>query len=547
MTFPQVTGFPSDPAQALTTITTEWDRFVDWTNSSDNLAKEYTNSSTGRLSSFSITQLSLDSVATSAPTKTDVGTGLAKPTDLAAASFQFSGSAATAPTVPTYDTISLPTGLDDGSSLTAPVLTYVTAIAPGPLNVTAPGNGSNVGTVTLSGAAPVPLLTVPANTFAFTETPYSSTVLTSVKDKILDILLNGAGIPANVEQALFDRARAREDVTAAKALQEVTEEWASRGFSLPSGVLLARQDEVRQKNQDAANQVSREILIQQYTAQIENMKFAVQSGVQFEGTLIEAHMRVMQRAFESSRTAVEMGVAVFNAEAALHNLKLEAHGLDIEGDKLEIEKERLILEGFRARVEAYAQQVAAKKTEFEAYQAELGAMAGKAELYQAHLKAASLKNDLKFQPKKFQIDMNAEKLQRFLGDVNLMTAAIQREVARVEGEASLYDAKIRAYGAHVEGENSRVAADVSQFEAALSYRKTQLDAAVQKAQLAIDQVQKSAATQLEALKTATQSATQLAASAMSALHLAASSSFSGSDSRSNSYSLSDSRSQAVPS
>lgn len=536
-----------DPSKALDTIDSEWNQFKSWANDSLLTARDYV-SSTGLLKTFTVTQEDT-TLSVSTPSKIDVTAGFTKPTDPGDNAVSFDGTAVSLPSDPAYKSLTDPT-LEDGASISRPVLNYTSALTlsakPDALSATAPGDAPSTGTVTLTDDIALPLLTVPSNTFSFTEVEYSSTVLTEVQDKLVSILQSGLGIPTDVEEAIYNRAKSREDKNAAKALQEVTESWSARGFSIPGGELTARQDEIRQGSRDAANQLSREVLVQQYQTETENLRLAVTSGVQLENAMVGAHMQVMQRAFEKAVYSVEVSINLYNAEATLYNLKLEAYKVNQAGDRSALDAERLKLDGFRTKVEAYAQQVAAKRDEYQAWQSEMQGMLGVASLYEADLRAALTKNELKLQPERWKVEQNAEKLKEFLGGVEKATAALQKESARVQTEAASYDANLRAFATRTDAENARVGADVASYRASLDFRRTEVDTAVQQLRTSIDQVQQTAALELDGMKAAAASATQLSTAPMSALHLAASSSFSGSESKSNSYSLSDSRSQQIP-
>src|SRR3546814_7873076 len=80
---------------------------------------------------------------------------------------------------------------------------------------------------------PLAPIDAPDVTFSYTEDAYTRTI--DVKSVVMDMLAGNTGLPTAVEQALFARARSREDVTAQKAVEEAMEDWSSRGFSLPGG------------------------------------------------------------------------------------------------------------------------------------------------------------------------------------------------------------------------------------------------------------------------------------------------------------------------
>ena len=128
-------------------------------------------------------------------------------------------------------------------------------------------------------------LATPTTGFIWGEDYYDSDLLNSVTSRLTTMLLGGTGLPPSIEQAIWDRGRAREDVTAKKATQEAYEEFASRGFMLPSGPLAGRVAEVWQKNREAASTYSRDVAVKQAELEIENLKFSVSTGIQLEGQL----------------------------------------------------------------------------------------------------------------------------------------------------------------------------------------------------------------------------------------------------------------------
>ena len=73
-------------------------------------------------------------------------------------------------------------------------------------------------------------------TFSFAETQYTSTLLTSLRARLQEWVDGAAtGLSANVENAIWNRGRAREVLAAGIKIKGVVRDFALRGFSKPPG------------------------------------------------------------------------------------------------------------------------------------------------------------------------------------------------------------------------------------------------------------------------------------------------------------------------
>ena len=278
---------------------------------------------------------------------------------------------------------------------------------------------------------------VPTENFAFTETAYSSALLTAVQARISTMLLGGTGLPAAIEQALFDRARSREDATALRAVQEVSEEFANRGWSEPPGMAAKRLREVRQNNQNQANTLSRDILIKATDVEIENLRFSVAQGIALEQVLIGAHLAVEQRRFEVARFAFEAVISIFNARVALHNAAVRGYEADAQVYRERVQAEIAKVQAFKAEVEAQAVLGEMNKTLAEVYESRVRGVRALIESYQAQIQAALAPLEIS------KVELEAHRLK-----------------------VQVYAETVKAWATEWEGYNSRVRAELGNAEAA---------------------------------------------------------------------------------
>lgn len=434
-----------------------------------------------------------------------------------------------------------------------------------------------------AGVEPTLDIDVPPNTFDFVYEDYVAQLPTLVTT-INTLLGGGTGLPPAIWDALWERARDREQVTGDKLIQEVTDDWASRGFSLPGGVLDKKIVAARQEVQNASNTLSRDIAIKEAEMEVENVRFAVAQGIAYETMYISLHNQKMQLTFESARYAMEVVVQLFNSEIAYQNIQLqtylanvqvyktliEAEMLEIEVYKAQLEGQKLVgdinqqyvvlynstiqgllaeveiykgelegvnalvnvnrseIEAFTAQVEAFTAEVDAKDSEVKMYAARIGAEESKVNLYNSEVNAFAglvgaykTENDSLIAQEQLKLQNNEFTLEKFKAQIQKYSAYIDAEAKRVTSGVGVYDGQARMYTAELGAEQSRVVADSRQFDLALQEGKTETSVELSEAQLNIDQLLRTMSLEIEKAKTLSQVQSQLAASAMSAVNLSA--------------------------
>ncbi|MFZ2981883.1 MAG: hypothetical protein WA085_12690 [Sphingobium sp.] len=438
---------------------------------------------------------------------------------------------------------------------------------------------------TFGGAAPDGSdLTTPTTGLVWSEDYYDSALLNDATSRLTTMLLGGTGLPAAIEQAIWDRSRAREDVIARKATQEVYEEFSARGFSLPPGALAGRVSEVWLKNREAASTLSRDIAVKQAELEIDNMKFAVSTGIQLEGQMMTYAGQFAARALDAAKITVQVALDIFNARIALYNARLQgyqteaavfkdliqAESIKLEQYRTEIEAQKLVgdinlqaiqiyktrsdalmiavdlykaqlegvktgvdvdrarIEGFRATVEAYKSVVEAKTSEYQAWGQSIQGEVAKVSAYEAQARAFGTLVDayktgetVKIENMKAQISGNEILVKEFDSRVNYLSEQIKAGIAQVDTGVKIYDGQARVYGAQIGGEQARVQALAEQIRLIIAAGSTEAELGLKAADLNIQQLLRIAQSEQEGRKAAGMVAGQLAASAMSSFNLGA--------------------------
>jgi hypothetical protein len=256
----------------------------------------------------------------------------------------------------------------------------------------------------------------PSLTFGFTEAEYSSTLLDAVKARLIAQGQGGTGLPAAIETALFDAARARVDAAIAATVQGVAEDYSHRGFSEPAPILARRMMQVRQQAQSEKGALSRDLMIRATDLEREQLRDFVAQGIALEQVLIASHQQREQRAFEAARYVMQATIDLFNArlqrvlaEASLYETDAKVYAEVLRGELARLEVFRVQLEAERARGELNEQRVRIYAEQYR------GVMA-MVEIYKASVDAATARNAIntqRIEAKRAEVGVFAERVRAY--------------------------------------------------------------------------------------------------------------------------------------
>lgn len=393
------------------------------------------------------------------------------------------------------------------------------------------------------------------------------------------------------ETAIWERGQERVERSTNEAILGLTNDIAARGFSLPTGVMLAAASEMRMKGAEAKYDNARDAMIKAAEINTQKLTLVIQSGIQYEAQWMNYTTQYAQRAFDAVKLSQDAFYKVLDAKIALYNsrvqsyqveaqvhrdliqaelLKLEAYKSELEGQKIigelnlqdvELYKAKLggvmsIVEIYKAKVEAFVGSINADKTRIEmfgeevaAYKAQIDANAAeyaawseslkaesvKAQVYETEVKAfASLVDAYRttesvvIEQGKFELATAEQNLRNFEAELKTFEVSVQAYMARLQGQTAVATTKLQTY-ATLESAAAE-AARVNRQIGALSIEANKANAL-----MSLEHAHKSVIEAQEngriAATVATQSAqvyAQLAASAMSALNYSSSSSMSSS-------------------
>lgn len=230
-----------------------------------------------------------------------------------------------APDAPTYDTVPSYTAPSD------PSLDTISYSAPAaPTLDTAVYAAPTLGTLkTLPDLNTYSAGTAPSTTVDFTNSSFTDTLLTALRTRLEnDIATSNTGL-GDAEAALFARETARQNAARALAYDEITTQFSSRGFDMPTGALLAKQTEVNNESAIKLSDSSSQIMAESARLAVDYNKSVISSSTQLLDLISKVFDSKIVRDFEAAKTSVEMALEEFkaNIQVLVANADLEAKHL----------------------------------------------------------------------------------------------------------------------------------------------------------------------------------------------------------------------------
>ena len=342
---------------------------------------------------------------------------------------------------------------------------------------------------------------VPPTGINWSEPGYVERIIDEVEAKLQEWLgpNNGTGLTPIVEQNIFDRGAEREDQISRQAVSEATQEFASRGYTLPPGVMLKRLDAIRAERDLKKQGLNRELVIEALNIEIQNIRFAIEQGINTERLFIELHQAAMQRAFEVARLTVEWQIQLYQISVEIYRARVEQVRLETEvyrarvdawiaeisayealvrAEQAKADVNRALVDSYSAQIDArvslinaYATEIEAEKVRIDAYVAEVQAYGEEVDAYSARVNAERTKADI------YNSQITAEvskagiieaESRAYAAEVSGITAGVQAQEAAVQADAARARALLDGYVAQVQGAVATTQASVSAIEAAVA-------------------------------------------------------------------------------
>lgn len=289
-------------------------------------------------------------------------------------------------------------------------------------------------------------------------------LLITAKNMLDPAKIGNFGLPDSVVNALFTKPRERLARETKRAIGEATTRWASRGFSLPSGVLDRQISAILDDEALKVSELNADIFVQATKEQMEQLRFAITQGLALEQHTFNIFDNMVKRMFEVARYNSEAQFKIFDYYIQVFNANNESYkmAMDIYKAKLEVALSKLTI--FKAKIDAQSAIGGLNNQLLEVYKAKLQGVQANAEIFKTLMQGASIKMDaVKTQLDAYRADLqaysealNGEKLKFELYKTKLDGENAKAEIGKTQ--AQIYATQMDAYKTQVQSENAKLEA-----------------------------------------------------------------------------------------
>jgi len=205
-------------------------------------------------------------------------------------------------------------------------------------------------------------------TLMWSESAYSSDIYADLLARIVNDLQAGAtGLDANVEQAIYDRARLRQQADRLAEYNRINNAAEELHFQMPSGVLLSGLVDysIGAARQDA--DIENQIIVTQADLAQKNSQFIIQQAITLEQTLRQVWSDSNNRTLDHKKTAVELLIREYAERWKGFIAKIEGQKAYIEA---QVENLKGVIESNKGKVEVFREQYQALSTRIGAVAAQ---------------------------------------------------------------------------------------------------------------------------------------------------------------------------------
>lgn len=302
--------------------------------------------------------------------------------------------------------------------------------------------------------------------------PQYHTQMAAIEAQLTRYLEGGTGFTPAVENAIYERARDKNNAEARRVVDGAFKDAADRGFTIPPGAAIAAMRQSRQAAADNNARAATEIVIKQAEIEQANLQFAVTTSAALRNTVLNAAVSYHGNLVNLNGQALEYAKNVLNAIVETYNIAVKAFNLK--------------LDAYRAEGAVYETRLKASMASIELYQAEIKSLEAmtnvdraKVDIYRARIDslnalAATYRSQIEVvlgqaQLEKTKLDLFGAQVQAYEATVRSKSAEWQGYVAALEGETSkvkVFGAQVDAYKGQVDGYRAVIDAQTERVRAA---------------------------------------------------------------------------------
>jgi len=319
---------------------------------------------------------------------------------------------------------------------------------------------------TFNGTRPSNVLTEPELNFAFEEADYAGCIKENLPAKICAILTGDDPLvlDSDTTDGILTSATEQIDIEAANSYDEILNEWALKGWTLPQGAMVGRLDELRSRGDRDKAMVIRDIGTKQSELAIDAIKHAMSIGAEYSGLLMEQFNQIQNRAFEVAKAGQDAALKFFDSQIVIYTQKIELYKAEADVLRTLQQGEIAIFDAYKTQMDGVKIQAEIEDSKVSLYAARLAANDTAAKVYETRLKAIAVKAEIEG----LKVQVLKELTAAYQAKVNAKTAeysGYESEVRAEQAKAQLAESKTRSYAAKIEGLTRRNEAEMQKQQA----------------------------------------------------------------------------------
>ena len=273
--------------------------------------------------------------------------------------------------------------------------------------------------------------------------------LEQLMDDYLDMSReNNTGLPEAVEQGIYDRGRARSRKEGKATVDGAFKEIAARGFTLPTGAVLAAIRDAKQAEADKNSEAALTIMIQQAELEQKNIQFAISTATQLRLSVRDAAINYAQnlvaingQAAEYANKIADTLVSTYEEYRKHYSMQLEYLRIVADQYQLEINVALATIEIYKTEMEGARLESGLQKDEIDIYNSKINAEESKVRMYAEQIRALAVE----LQRRGLNVEMYGKDVQAY---------SVQASVK--ESETKIYEATLRGDQAAIDAELSKM-------------------------------------------------------------------------------------------
>ena len=286
--------------------------------------------------------------------------------------------------------------------------------------------------------------------------PQYSIQMAAIEAQLTKYLAGGTGLKAEVEDAIYARAQAKNDVEAKRVQDAAFADTAARGFTIPGGALMSALARARQDAASINAKQATDIAVAQAEMEQKNLQFAVTTSTGLRTAMVSATLSYMQNLSTINGQALEYAKTVLSSIIEMYNTSVKAFTVKLEAYKAEAAVYETRLHGAMAGIELYKAEIGAlqaltsvDRSKVEVYSARIQTLVSLANVYKAQIDAVQGRVGLE----KLKLDVFQTQVQTYSTQVQSKNAEWQGYTAAIGGQtakAQIFNTQVQAYGAQVQ-------------------------------------------------------------------------------------------------